>query len=191
MTGGIASWVAPAATMVAATMTAANLGARVTGWGFAVFTLGSICWVVVGMQLGQPALIASNAFLVLVNVAGTWRWLGQQARYAAIADAAEAAGQSPALPSVVPATGLIGRKIADSMGGDAGEVVDAIIDCSSGAITYFVVRSGGVGGIGERIVALARSDVTLEPDAIRSRANAAQIAALPEIDESAWRRLLD
>jgi hypothetical protein len=30
----MAGWVAPAATMIAAMMTAANLGARVIGWGF-------------------------------------------------------------------------------------------------------------------------------------------------------------
>lgn len=36
----VAAWVAPVATMIAAVMTAANLGARVTGWGFVVFVIG-------------------------------------------------------------------------------------------------------------------------------------------------------
>ena len=44
-----AGWIAPAATMIAAMMTASNLGARVTGWGFAVFLLGSICWAIVAL----------------------------------------------------------------------------------------------------------------------------------------------
>ena len=34
----IISWVATIATIVAALMTAANLGSRITGYGFAVFT---------------------------------------------------------------------------------------------------------------------------------------------------------
>jgi hypothetical protein len=37
----IAAWIAPAATVIAAVMTAANLGARITDWGFVVFTVGS------------------------------------------------------------------------------------------------------------------------------------------------------
>ncbi|MEK7456583.1 MAG: hypothetical protein AABZ76_16905 [Pseudomonadota bacterium] len=47
----LAGWIAPAATMIAAMMTAANLGARVTGWGFGVFTLGSIAWSIVGLLI--------------------------------------------------------------------------------------------------------------------------------------------
>ena len=46
----LATWLAPAATMVAAMMTAANPGARVTGWGFVVFTVGSICWSFIGIS---------------------------------------------------------------------------------------------------------------------------------------------
>ena len=34
----IASWVATVATIIAALMTASNLGARITGYGFIVFT---------------------------------------------------------------------------------------------------------------------------------------------------------
>jgi DNA-binding transcriptional LysR family regulator len=64
----IAAWVAPAATMIAALMTAANLGARLTGWGFVVFTLGSICWSWVGYSSGQSNLLASNSFLTLINL---------------------------------------------------------------------------------------------------------------------------
>ncbi len=38
----ILNWVAPIATIVAALMTASNLGAKITGAGFIVFTVGSI-----------------------------------------------------------------------------------------------------------------------------------------------------
>ncbi|WP_366499360.1 hypothetical protein [Sphingopyxis sp.] len=58
-------------------MTASNLGARITGWGFAVFTIGSICWSLVGFWSGQTHLVATNVFLTLVNLVGIWRWLGR------------------------------------------------------------------------------------------------------------------
>ena len=50
----IISWVATVATIVAAFMTAANLGSRVTGYGFAVFTFGALCWIAAGV-LTRPA----------------------------------------------------------------------------------------------------------------------------------------
>ena len=52
----IAEWVAPIATMIAALMTAANLGPRVTGWGFVVFTVGAIAWAAIGLATGQSNL---------------------------------------------------------------------------------------------------------------------------------------
>jgi len=42
------SWVATVATIIAASMTAANLGTRITGYGFVVFTIGALCWIAVG-----------------------------------------------------------------------------------------------------------------------------------------------
>lgn len=71
--GDIAGWVAPVATMIAAIMTAANLGARVTGWGFVVFVIGSVSWSIVGISSGQNNLLWTNGFLTLVNVIGVWR----------------------------------------------------------------------------------------------------------------------
>lgn len=66
----LAGWIAPVATMIAAMMTAANLGARITGWGFVVFTLGAISWTAVGVSTGQGNLVATNVFLTLVNAVG-------------------------------------------------------------------------------------------------------------------------
>jgi hypothetical protein len=97
----IAGWVAPAATMIAAMMTAMNLGARVTGWGFVVFTLGSICWTIVGLTSGQTNLIAANVFLTLVNLLGIWRWLGRQSAYEDGAKAATDASRAAPTPQPV------------------------------------------------------------------------------------------
>jgi hypothetical protein len=77
----IANWIAPIATTIAALMVATNLGARVTGAGFIVFSIGSIAWMVIGAATGQANLIWQNAVLLLVNIVGIWRWLGLRARY--------------------------------------------------------------------------------------------------------------
>src|SRR3954468_3755271 len=85
----IAGRIAPAATMFAAMMTAANLGARVTGWGFVVFTIGALGWIITALATGQQNLLVANGFLLVVDVIGIWRWLGRQARYADGAQLAE------------------------------------------------------------------------------------------------------
>jgi hypothetical protein len=76
-----ANWVAPIATTLAAVMVAANLGTRITGWGFIVFSIGSIGWIVIGAVTGQGNLLWQNVFLLVVNLVGVWRWLGIRARY--------------------------------------------------------------------------------------------------------------
>lgn len=190
MWASVAEWVAPAATMIAAIMTAANLGARVTGWGFVVFTLGSLGWIVVGLGSDQSSLVVTNGFLTLVNVIGIWRWLGRQARYEAVGDEAKAAGEAPEAAEVVPASGLIGRAIDDSRGQNVGEVVETIIECGSGAIRHLVVRFGGVGGVGEQIVALPLADVQIEAETLTTRLSAAEVKALPRLDATLWPRLL-
>lgn len=186
----VVEWLAPIATMLAAVMTAANLGARVTGWGFVVFSLGSVCWVILGLDTGQNSLVVTNIFLSFVNVVGIWRWLGRQARYEALGDAAEAAGHSPAAASVLPASGLVGRTVIDARGKSVCEAVEAILDCRTGAIHHLVVRLGGVGGIGEHLVALPFADIRLDEKAITTHLSAKTIATLPQLDAGDWPHIL-
>src|SRR5215213_4853764 len=90
------SWIATVATIIAASMTAANLGARITGLGFAVFLIGSLSWLGVGLLTAQPALMWTNIVLTVLNLFGVWRWLGRQARVEEGARAAsEASEQTP------------------------------------------------------------------------------------------------
>lgn len=84
----VANWVAPIATTLAAVLVAANLGSKITGYGFIVFCVGSIAWMAVGYYLGQNNLIWQNVVLLVVNVIGVWRWLGLRARYDKAAEAA-------------------------------------------------------------------------------------------------------
>jgi hypothetical protein len=55
------SWFATAATIIAALVTASNLGARITGYGFVIFLFGSIAWLVTGILSGQATCGASGA----------------------------------------------------------------------------------------------------------------------------------
>jgi hypothetical protein len=172
----IAGWVAPAATMVAAMMTAANLGARVTGWGFVVFTLGSIGWIIIGLSDDQQGLVIANGALTLINIVGIWRWLGREAKYEAVGKAVE---EAPA--AVVPTSGIFGRDIIDAQGEIAGAAVEAIVDCHSASIRRIILRTGGIGGLGERLVALEIGQVKLDGTVIRTPLSAAEIAALPAV----------
>lgn len=127
----LAEWIAPIATMIAAMMTAANVGARITGWGFVVFTLGSICWAIVGASSGQGSLIATNVFLTLVNTIGVWRWLRREAKYQDGAQAAAAASAHADAPALFPASSLSGLPVSDRTGGGIGRCVEALVRCAA------------------------------------------------------------
>jgi hypothetical protein len=84
----IASWVAPIATTIAALMVAINAGSRITGFGFIVFSIGSIAWAMVGYATDQMNLVWQNVVLLVINIIGVWQWLGLRARYEKGAQAA-------------------------------------------------------------------------------------------------------
>ena len=181
-----AAWIAPVATMIAAMMTAANLGARVTGWGFVVFTVGSIAWSVVGVSSGQTNLLATNGFLTLVNLVGAWRWLGRQRAYEDGAKAATEASRRSAYPTLFTATGISGMPVTDSDNAPVGKAVEALVTCDSGVVSYVVVSSGGVGGIAETLRAVAREDVRFACDSIALRRDRTWFEALPPLEEGDW-----
>ena len=66
---------AAATTVAAATLVAANLNARVTVAGFAIFIAASMAWMVDGWLETKTSPIIQNAILLLINVIGVWRWL--------------------------------------------------------------------------------------------------------------------
>ena len=49
-------WMASISGMIAALMIALDLGRRMTGWGFALFVLSSIAWIVSGLMDEEGAL---------------------------------------------------------------------------------------------------------------------------------------
>jgi hypothetical protein len=181
-----AGWIAPIATMIAAMMTAANLGARLTGWGFVVFTIGSIAWTTVGLTTGQTNLVASNGFLTVVNLVGIWRWLGRQAAYEDGAKSAEQASRTSSSATLFTATGIGGMPAVDSMGQTVGRVVEALVECATGTVNYIVVASGGIVGIDEQLRAVPRDRVEFTCDRLKLKMDADAFNSLDVLEPGSW-----
>ena len=183
----IAGWIASAATMIAAMMTAANLGTRVTGWGFVVFTIGSVAWASVGLMSGQPSLAITNAFLFIVNLFGIWRWLGRQARYEqGSAAATQRSTVHQHVPTLFSAGALVGANVKDENGDTVGTIVDAMFGCDDTRLNYIVLSKGGIGGAGETLRAVCGEHFKFEGDTFLSRLNATEIDTIPIIKTEAW-----
>ena len=67
--------VAACTTILAAAMVAANMNARITVAGFAIFIVASIAWMADGWFESKSSLVIQNAILLLINILGVWRWL--------------------------------------------------------------------------------------------------------------------
>lgn len=182
--GEIAGWVAPIATMIAAVMTAANLGSRITGWGFVVFSIGSVAWVAVALSSDQGNLLLSNCFLTLVNLIGIWRWLGRRATYDAGARRAAEESAEDDAPSLFQLGGMEGRAVADPNGAVLGHVVDAMAECASGRISYIVVREGSELAVKDRLHAIPWSRLIVDEDNIQLPSG--NLADLPTFKPDQW-----
>lgn len=178
-------WVATIATIVAASMTAANLGSRITGYGFAVFLIGSIAWLVTGVLTGQPALVWTNVVLTALNIFGIWRWLGRQARVEEGARTASEASEETPGEALFPVS-LLTRAAVDCRGVEVGHCIDAMAGCSSGRIGYVVVSEGGVAGIGEKLRRLPWRGGAVEGDRLTTGMSAEQFRSLEELARDQW-----
>jgi hypothetical protein len=181
----IAAWIAPIATTLAAIMTAANLGTRVTGWGFVVFTVGSVGWSAYALGTGQSGLLWQNLFLTVVNGIGIWRWLGRQASLDKGARAATLASAAAPDPTLFPASSLTSGTV-EGRGAALGTAVDAMVRCRDGGIAYVVVSQGGLGGVGETLRALPWEHVTLTADGLRADLSPEQAEVLQAVERTAW-----
>ena len=182
----IVEWVAPITTMVAALMTAANLGPRVTGWGFVVFTVGAVAWAAIGLTTGQSNILWQNIVLLVVDVFGIWRWLGRESRWVEGAIRAARASERAAAPDLFPASSFAGGAIADRRGDPLGHSVDAMLRRDDGKVDYVVIRSGGVGGVGESLREVPWRQLRVIGEAISVDLDSEAYAALPPIDPQRW-----
>ena len=187
----LAGWIAPAATMIAAMMTAANLGARVTGWGFVVFTVGSIGWSIVGAASGQTNLIATNGFLTLVNAIGIWRWLGRQAAYEDGGKSATEASRRASDPTLFTGTGIAGMRVDASDRMSLGKAVEALIECESGTISYVVVATSAAAGTNEELRAVPRDQLAFGCDALTLRLTSEEFDRIEVLEPGAWPVIAD
>ena len=67
--------VAAVLTVVAAVMVALNASPRLTVAGFMVFVVASVSWIIAGWSDSSSSLVIQNVILLMVNLAGVYRWL--------------------------------------------------------------------------------------------------------------------
>jgi hypothetical protein len=187
----LAGWIAPTATMIAAVMTAANLGTRVTGWGFVVFAVGSVAWVVVALASEQQNLLLSNGFLTVINLVGIWRWLGRQARYEDGSRTAATRSAGARVPTLFSIQSIAGASLNGHDGVVLGTIVDAMMRCADSGLAYVVISEGGVAGVGERLRALRPDELKFSADDASCDLTAADLARRPELRQGAWPVSLD
>ena len=184
----IANWTATVLTIVAALMTAANLGARVTGWGFAMFALGSVAWIAADLS-GGPAnasLLVTHSVLLLVNLFGVWRWLGRQARYEDSSAQATERSRWKRVPTLFSAGSLIGATVRSSPDGTQGTVVDAMLRCDDKGLAYVVISEGGIGGAGETLRAVPPEHLKFDENDVVCDLSDDEWQQLPPIEEDRW-----
>jgi hypothetical protein len=181
----VAGWIAPVATMIAAMMTAANLGSRVTGWGFVVFLMGAVAWSIVAIATNQSNLLWSNVFLGLVDVIGIWRWLGRRAALDDGAAKAVAASDRKGVPTLFPISMIDCGAIRDGTGATVAHSVGAMAESSSGRLAYIVAHEGAIADLGGRHIAIPWAWLTAAGDSF-DLAGRHDLGALEEIDPSHW-----
>jgi hypothetical protein len=179
------NWVATAATIGGALLTASNLGARVTGTGFIVFLFGSLSWIGVSLMSGQEALLWTNIVLTFLNVFGIWRWLGRQASVEEAGRSAAQASEATPGEALFPISLLARAKVfADRE--EVGTCIDAMAGDRSGRLAYVVVSEGGVAGVGERLRRLDWKDAHVERGQVIANIGRDRFCALPELPRDHW-----
>lgn len=181
----IIPWIATIATILAAFLTAANLGPRITGYGFCVFLVGSVAWVATGFLTSEPALIWTDSVLTVLNVFGIWRWLGRQTEVLDGARAASKASERTPGEALFPVSMLSGAAVV-SGARELGRCVDAMAGCSSGRLDYVVVSEGGLAGIGETLRRLPWDRAHVDGERLVAQLTPAEFSRLQQLPRDQW-----
>lgn len=182
----IVTWVAPVATTIAALMTASNLGSRITGYGFIVFTVGSLSWLTLGITTGQANLLWQNIILTALNLFGIWRWLGRQAKIEDGGTTAQAESEEMASESLFPASLFSKAKVVGAGGQELGASIEAMLGCRSGKPSYLVVAAGGVAGVGETLRRIEWADAQMDGDHLVTPLSAGEFECAPKLTRGRW-----
>jgi hypothetical protein len=179
------SWIATIATIIAASMTAANLGSRITGYGFVVFTFGALSWIAVAMLTHQPALLWTNVVLTVLDIFGIWRWLGRQTRVEQGGRAASEASEMEPGEALFPVS-LLSRAPVQCGPKEVGHCIDGMAGCHSGRLSYLVVYQGGVAGVGEVLRRMPWRDVSVDGEKVIAAFAADRFETLEELPRDEW-----
>ena len=179
------AWIAVITTVLAALITAANLGSRITGYGFCVFLVGSLAWLANGIATGDSAVVWDNAILTVLNVFGIWRWLGRQSKVeAGAAAAAEASVEEPG-ENLFPVA-LLTRAKVHAADAPHGHCVDAMAGDRSGRIRYVVVSDGGIASVGETLHRVDWSAVAINGEEVRLSHSTDELERQPVLQRDQW-----
>lgn len=179
------SWIATVATVIAASMTAANLGSRVTGYGFCVFLVGSVIWIAAGIMTSQPALLWTNIVLTVLNVFGIWRWLGRQASVEEGARRASEISHDTPGEALFPVS-LLTKATAANGDDQFGQCVDAMVGCRSGQLSYAVISEGGVAGVGEKLRRVPWKNISVDGEKVRITLRPVEFKRLEILERDRW-----
>jgi hypothetical protein len=182
----IASYIAPAATILAALVTASNVGARITGWGFVIYTVGSLAWLAIGLTIGPSSLVWQNAILLPLDIFGIWRWLGRQARIEEGGQTAEKRSRRQDGETLFPMSIITKAPVVSADGKAMGRCVDAMAGCSSGRLSYLVVADGGVAGVGETFRRLPWDGCSVKGETVNSAMPLSQFCSLEPLEPDRW-----
>jgi hypothetical protein len=72
---GPTEWIAAIGTIIAAGLIAADLGRKVTGYGFILFCAVAATWIVSGLTSDALPIAAMNVILLAINAWGVWQYL--------------------------------------------------------------------------------------------------------------------
>lgn len=179
-------WVAPVATIIAALMTAANLGSRVTGWGFVVFLVGSVHWTLLGFATGQSSLLAANSFLCLINALGVWRWLGVKAKLDDGAHSAERKSEKLPTPALISLANVEGQTVTTVDDIPIGQIRGGMMERDSGRVSYVVVASDGMVGAGETLHSVPWCELTPTAQGFSVSRQCGDITQQQPLDPAEW-----
>lgn len=104
--------------------------------------------------------------------------------------AATAAGPGP---EVMASSTLDGNTVLSRDGDDVGKIKDIMLDVSDGRIAYAVLSSGGFLGIGDKLLAIPWSALTLDTDnkCFQLDASSEQVRDAPGFDKDSWPKMAD
>ena len=96
-------------------------------------------------------------------------------------------------PHVMAASTLDGDKILCTEGDEVGKVKEIMLDVQSGMIAYVVMSSGGFLGIGDKLMAIPWSALTLDTDrkCFLLAMSAERVKNAPGFDKDHWPSMAD